>query len=98
MLNGAMPQHWKTHSGSALGVKLARSPLIGWGDVKFMTGLAGLLGWWSHTAVFTALVGWIALILATSAVVAIIPALGRPDVPYGPALLLGALGTFFTTG
>jgi leader peptidase (prepilin peptidase)/N-methyltransferase len=76
----------------ALLTKAVRSAAMGWGDVKLMPSLGAALGWagWDH--VLTAAVLW-ALLLAVTAIVTSRAREGPQDVvPYGPALVAGALG------
>ena len=83
-------------TGTALAVKGIRSAAIGWGDVKLMPGLGAALGWASWDALLTAAVLWVLLIALTAVLAA---ESGRDDVvPYGPALLAGALGGLAVVG
>ncbi|WP_214405759.1 prepilin peptidase [Pseudonocardia lacus] len=83
-------------TGITLALKGVRSAAIGWGDVKLMPGLGAALGWASWDALLTAAVLWALLITLTAVFGA---GSGRDDVvPYGPALLAGALGGLAVAG
>jgi leader peptidase (prepilin peptidase)/N-methyltransferase len=76
----------------ALVVKAARPGVLGWGDVKLLPSLAAALAWTSVSALAQGFVGWIVLLLATTAVWRIARFDTGDTVPYGPALVLGTLG------
>jgi leader peptidase (prepilin peptidase)/N-methyltransferase len=76
----------------ALIVKAARPGMLGWGDVKLLPSLAAALAWTGVSALAQGLVGWIVLLLATTAVWRIARFDTTDTVPYGPALVLGTLG------
>jgi leader peptidase (prepilin peptidase)/N-methyltransferase len=76
----------------ALVVKTARPGMLGWGDVKLLPSLAAALAWAGVSALVQGLVGWIVLLLATTAVWRIARFDTADTVPYGPAFVLGTLG------
>jgi leader peptidase (prepilin peptidase)/N-methyltransferase len=76
----------------ALVVKAARPAVIGWGDVKLLPSLAAALTWAGVSALAQAFVGWIVLLLATTAVWRVARFDKADTMPYGPALVLGTLG------
>ena len=76
----------------ALVVKAARPGMIGWGDVKLLPSLAAALAWAGVSALAEGFVGWIVLLLATTAVWRVARFDTADTVPYGPALVLGTLG------
>jgi hypothetical protein len=73
-------------------VKAARPGMLGWGDVKLLPSLAAALAWAGVSVLAQGFVGWIVLLLATTAVWRIARFDTADTVPYGPALVLGTLG------
>jgi leader peptidase (prepilin peptidase)/N-methyltransferase len=76
----------------ALMVKVAYPGMIGWGDVKLLPSLAAALAWAGVSALAQGFVGWMVLLLATTAVWRVARFDKDDTVPYGPALVLGTLG------
>jgi prepilin signal peptidase PulO-like enzyme (type II secretory pathway) len=76
----------------ALVVKAARPSMLGWGDVKLLPSLAAALAWTGVSTLAQGFVGWIVLLLATTALWRIARFDIADTVPYGPALVLGTLG------
>jgi leader peptidase (prepilin peptidase)/N-methyltransferase len=77
-------------AAAAVFLKVIRSDVIGWGDVKLVPSLAAVLGWADWDVLLSGVALWVVFIAVQAAVVSI---LGRGgSVPYGPALLAGVVG------
>jgi leader peptidase (prepilin peptidase) / N-methyltransferase len=79
-------------AGAAATVKAISPESIGWGDVKLLPTLAATLAWAGPATLYHGVLTWAALLVLT---VMTWPALRgdrRETVPYGPALVAGALG------
>lgn len=81
-------------TGAMLAIKAVHSAAVGWGDVKLMPSLGAVLGWTSWDALLTTALLWVLLIGITALAVSADDR--RAVVPYGPALLAGALGSLAT--
>lgn len=66
---------------------------IGWGDVKLLPAIAATLAWPDPVTLYRGIVAWVLLLLATLAGWKLARLDRHETVPYGPALVAGALGT-----
>lgn len=66
---------------------------IGWGDVKLLPATAATLAWPDPVTLYRGVVTWALLLLVTLAGWKLARLDPKETVPYGPALVAGALGT-----
>ncbi|OJY45980.1 A24 family peptidase [Pseudonocardia sp. 73-21] len=79
--------------GMAVLVKMISPRSIGWGDVKLLPATVAALAWSDPITLYRGVVAWVLLLLVTLAGWKLAH-FGRDEtVPYGPALVAGALGT-----
>lgn len=73
-------------------LKLAHPPGLGWGDVKLLPALSAVLAWPDPANLYRGVLTWTLLLLLTIAAWPWLRVKARETVPYGPALVAGALG------
>lgn len=66
---------------------------IGWGDVKLLPATAATLAWPDPVMLYRGVVAWILLLLVTLTGWKLARLDPTETVPYGPAIVAGALGT-----
>jgi leader peptidase (prepilin peptidase)/N-methyltransferase len=72
-------------------LKVAADDAIGWGDVKFVPTLAALVAAWRPDGLVVGAIVAVLLVELTAVGVAALERTRRTHVPYGPALLAGAV-------
>ncbi|OJY41580.1 MAG: hypothetical protein BGP03_20485 [Pseudonocardia sp. 73-21] len=72
-------------------LKIAADDAIGWGDVKFAPTLAAIVAAWRPEGLLVGAIVAVLLVGMTAVGVAAVERTRRTHVPYGPALLAGAV-------